>query len=198
MKRKFRLIIAACVLAFVALAGCSEKTAPTFPHTTDGDPTDAKYFDFDLNADETGYIISAKADADLPLYVILPATYEEKPVVAIKERGFAGGKFISVSVPASVTETGIHAFADCEYLTTVVYGKDAEKNSSGEYVATQIIRAYAFSGCKKLQYLTLTAVNKIGDGAFAYCNKLESVTVEKTAEVATNAFPATVKVERKA
>ena len=110
MKRKFRLIIAACVLAFVALTGCSEKTAPTFPHTTDGDPTDAKYFNFDLNADETGYIISAKADADLPLYVILPATYEEKPVVAIKERGFAGGKFISVSIPAGVTETGIRAF----------------------------------------------------------------------------------------
>ena len=198
MKRKFRLIIVACVLSIVALTGCSEKTAPTFPHVTDGDPTDAKYFDFDLNADETGYIISAKADADLPLYVILPATYEGKPVVAIKERGFAGGKFISVSVPASVTETGIRAFADCKYLATVVYGKDVEKNSSGEYVATQIIRAYAFSGCKKLQYLTLTAVNKIGDGAFAYCNKLESVTVEKTAEVATNAFPATVKVERKA
>ena len=198
MKRKFRLIIVACALAIVALTGCREKTAPTFPHVTDGDPTDAKYFNFDLNADETGYIISAKADADLPLYVILPATYEEKPVVAIKERGFAGGEFISVSIPAGVTETGIRAFADCEYLATVVYGKDVEKNSSGEYVATQIICAYAFSGCKKLQYLTLTAVSKIGDGAFAYCNKLESVTVEKTAEVATNAFPATVKVERKA
>lgn len=199
MKRKFRLIIAACVLSIVALTGtgCGEKTAPTFPHTTDGDPTDAKYFDFDLNAAETGYIISAKADADLPLYLILPATYEEKPVVAIKERGFAGGEFISVSIPAGVTETGIRAFADCKYLATVVYGKDVEKNSAGEYAATQIIRSYAFSGCTKLEYLTLTAVSKIDGGAFVYCNKLKSVTVEKTAEVAADAFPSTVKVERR-
>ena len=82
-------------------------------------------------------------------------------------------------------------------LATVVYGKDVEKNSAGEYAATQIIRSYAFSGCAKLEYLTLTAVSKIDGGAFAYCNKLKSVTVEKTAEVAADAFPSTVKAERR-
>ena len=198
MKRKFLFLILACALAVVAATGCSEKTKPTFPHVTDGEPTDAKYFNFDLSADGNGYIISAKEVSDLPLYLILPAAYEEKPVVEIKERGFAGGEFISVTIPTSVTDTGAFAFADCGYLATVVYGKGVVKDSAGGYVSNQKIGYGAFSGCSKLEYLTLTAVCKIDGRAFAGCNKLNSVKIEKTAEVAADAFPSTVKTERKA
>lgn len=198
MKRKFLFLIVACALAVVAATGCSEKTKPTFPHVTDGEPTDAKYFNFDLSADGNGYIISAKAVSDLPLYLILPAAYEEKPVVGIKERGFAGGEFISVTIPTSVTDTGAFAFADCGYLATVVYGKGVVKDAVGGYVSNQKIGYGAFSDCGKLEYLTLTAVCKIDGRAFAGCNKLNSVKIEKTAEVAADAFPSTVKTERKA
>ena len=188
MKKRFLAILSAAFVALAFVCGC-DRAPLDFPHTKDGDPTNESYFEFTVTDDGLAYIIAAKADVTLPSRLIIPETYNEKDVITIAPRGFAGrNEILSVVIPVTVAKTGAGAFADCDTLTEVVYGKNA--------YGTQQIESDAFSGCVNLEKLTLTAVMKIGDRAFGGCVNLKSATVEETADVSANAFPSTVEIKR--
>lgn len=195
MKKRFLAILSAAFVALAFVCGC-DRAPLDFPHTKDGDPTNESYFEFTVTDDGLAYIIAAKADVTLPSRLIIPETYNEKDVIAIAPRGFAGrNEILSVVIPVTVAKTGAGAFADCDTLTEVVYGKNASR-TEGVYNETQQIASDAFSGCVNLEKLTLTAVMKIGDRAFGGCVNLKSATVEETADVSANAFPSTVEIKR--
>ncbi len=66
---------------------------------------------YELSADETYYVVTGTGtctDAEL----VIPSTYNEKPVAAIGKKAFYGVEWTSVTLPNSVTSIGDSAFYD--------------------------------------------------------------------------------------
>lgn len=59
--------------------------------------------------------------------LVIPDSYNGKPVVMIEEFGFEKGKMTSIVIPASVTEIGSGAFAECTLLTEAVIPETVQK-----------------------------------------------------------------------
>ncbi len=74
----------------------------------------------------------------------------------------------SVVIPYTVTEIGKAAFYNCTALETVYFQKD-EKGTT-----CNIIRDYAFYGCKNLKNINSEDILVIGAQAFAGCTGLET------------------------
>lgn len=114
--------------------------------------------------------------------IIIPATYENKPVVAIKNGAFSNkSTLISVTVPASVTTIGYGAFTNSKNLTNVSFEPSSKLNSIGEN---------AFAGCSALSYIVIpNGVEKIPFEAFRDCVSLRvAQTPENLKAVESNAF----------
>jgi inorganic pyrophosphatase len=75
---------------------------------------------YTLSEDGTSYIVSGIGtctDTD----IIIPSTYNEKPVTSIGNEAFARhSNLITVEIPNSVTSIGDYAFYSCSRLTTMV------------------------------------------------------------------------------
>ncbi|MBQ2914482.1 MAG: leucine-rich repeat domain-containing protein, partial [Clostridia bacterium] len=154
------------------------------------------------NADGQSYTVVGIAGDDAQ--IVVPATYNNKPVVAIGERAFYDCRYTtyvylpdsitsigdraftgcdklkSIIIPQGVTTIGVHAFESCRELESITIPKDV--TSIGDY---------AFFNCKKLTTVTFAGnqVKSIGDSAFAYCDSLENVVLPNGLEsVALNAF----------
>ncbi|MBQ2894700.1 MAG: leucine-rich repeat domain-containing protein, partial [Clostridia bacterium] len=157
---------------------------------------------YELNDDGQSYTVVGIDGVDAQ--IVVPATYNDKPVVAIGERAFYDCRYItyvhlpdsitsigdraftgcdklkSIIIPQGVTTIGVHAFESCRELESITIPKDV----------TSIVD-YAFFNCKKLTTVTFAGnqVKSIGDSAFAYCDSLENVVLPNGLEsVALNAF----------
>ena len=77
---------------------------------------------FVLNYDKTGYKLSDIGPAYKGGDVVIPSTYRGLPVVELEMYAFAGCKnnLTSVTIPASVKEIGLKAFAKQQNLETVI------------------------------------------------------------------------------
>ena len=100
--------------------------------------------------------------------VIVPATYQDKPVVAIGAGAFKDCIHLkSIIIPDSVTDIGLMAFFGCTDLARIVIP---------DGVAT--IGISAFHSCTALSDVTIGAgVTSIGFLAFSDCAALSSITV---------------------
>ena len=155
-------------------------------------PTDNKYFDFTLLTNDN-YLISAKDVDNLPKRIMIPAYYNGKPVIGIKEFGFANSQILAsvsfergskisvihnsafidcnslekMDIPETVTTVGENAFAHCDYLESVTIS----------YGVTDI-KDCAFTGCVSLKSVTIpSTVTEIGDYAFSGCYMLTSAVI---------------------
>ena len=82
-----------------------------------------------------------------------------KNVVSIGQQVFTSTKLVSVYIPATVTEMGVHAFSQISTLKSVTFAEDS---------ALAIISNYAFYGDTGIKELTLPAsVTNINMAAFA-------------------------------
>lgn len=123
---------------------------------------------YKLNDDGASYGVVG-CDKACPGYtIIIPSTYEGKPVTAICEEALSLELGIkNVTIPDSVTSIGKNAFAFCRTLETVNFGSGLEG-----------IGDFAFYGCRGLKSLTLPQkVKSIGNYAFAYCEALEKLEI---------------------
>ncbi len=101
---------------------------------------------FTLAADGNSYSVANIGNAT-DTDIVIPSTYQRKPVNAIAERAFRyNSKITSVVIPDSVTTIGEEAFNSCEALTSITVGKG---------VAT--IGSSAFAYCAKLTELNFNA-----------------------------------------
>ena len=103
-------------------------------------------------------------------------------------------KLVSVSIPASVTAIGDHAFTNCSALTTVRINTGGNLTTIGDYAFDNCqklatlrlntngkltsIGTYAFSECEALTTLTIPdGVTTIGERAFFYCVGITDMTI---------------------
>ena len=152
---------------------------------------------FVLNYDKTGYKLSDIGPAYKGGDVVIPSTYRGLPVVELEMYAFAGCKnnLTSVTIPASVKEIGLKAFAEQDNLETVIIDGAAIIDVKAFYLCqnlktvvinegTEQIYAGAFSMCFSLESVTIAdTVTKILNQAFANCTKLKTITIPASVEV---------------
>lgn len=101
--------------------------------------------------------------------VVIPSTYNGKPVTAIGANAFENiGAITKVIIPDSVTVIGKSAFSGCTGINSVKLGN-----------ATTKIENYAFCDCKSLHTINIPeTLTYLGDHAFRRCSNLEgSITI---------------------
>lgn len=142
---------------------------------------DNSYFNFELNRDESGYILSALDKKNLPANLVLPGEYNGKPVTNIKHNGFAKCEnIVRVYIPNSVIsidstyDYSYHgAFSECRNLSIVEF----QDNSKLKYIGS-----YAFSKCTSLESIILPkSIKTISGFAFNLCHKDLQVYITATA-----------------
>ncbi len=120
---------------------------------------------------EGGYEVSAFDSTAGITDVVIPATYNGKKVVGIKDltrKGvFSSTNIRSVTVSAGVEKIGNFAFSKCNSLTSV-------NLPSG----LKTIGTSAFSYCESLSSVSIpSGVTTLGKNAFSNCSELASVTI---------------------
>ena len=150
----------------------------------------SKFLTFTLNDAGDGYIVS---DCDTPATgeLVIPATYNGKPVTAIGDYAFYKCTGLtSITIPDSVTSIGGGVFSGCTALKNITIpdsvtsiGNEAFYNCTGLTSATigngvTSIGDYAFDNCTGLTSATIgNGVTSIGDFAFYKCTGLTSITI---------------------
>lgn len=142
----------------------------------------------DLKFDTTtGYITGYNGTA---LSVTIPSDMAGYPVRGIGEGAFKNAKITSIEVPASVTDIGKEAFANCTALGTVILpsgvltiGESAFSGCSALQSITMpsqllTIGANAFNGCSALKKIEIPyTTTTVGNGAFAKCTSLKKAVI---------------------
>ncbi len=95
---------------------------------------------FTLLPEETAYVVSSTLPGRMT-DVVVPSSYEGKPVVSIADGAFSGLTLLeAIVIPDGVTSIGAGAFAGCTDLASVTLGKDVKS-----------IGASAFAECEKIE-----------------------------------------------
>ena len=144
-------------------------------------------FEFQLSG--SGYTVNCYKGNSA--HVVIPSTYNTKPVVKIDFRAFKNCEIIaSVKIPDTVREIGTEAFMNCKRLQSVAIGNGVTR--IGRYAffkcisvsditfgnSVTTIDELAFAGCNSLVSVTFPqSVNSIYYNAFGNCQKLASVTL---------------------
>lgn len=122
--------------------------------------------------------------------IIIPAVYEGKKVVAIKQRCFIWKNIVDVEIPDSVTSIGSQAFQNCGNLKSIVIPDSVTDLGYGAFHScgklesvtirgrVDIIDDRTFESCISLKSIIIPdGVTRIGAWAFYYCESLVSVTI---------------------
>ncbi|MDE6441954.1 MAG: leucine-rich repeat domain-containing protein [Clostridia bacterium] len=179
-----------CVFGFTA-CGDTEEQQPA----TEG----LEYEEIKEDGQAVGYAVAGLGKAE-DTNIIIPSTYNSKPVIAVSEMAFRFCTMqTSITVPKSVKTIGLLAFEGCIHLKSItlpfvgdgsgktnfgcIFGaRDYDENS--RYIPDSLeeviitggnkIDAYAFNGCGgSLSSIKLPdSITTIGDGAFTSCSGL--------------------------
>lgn len=151
MKNLVLLILT--VLIVFALCSCSN--------------SEELYLKFTLKDDGT-YSVVGTLPGELLKEIVIPETYNGKPVTEIAECAFVQyHKLTRVVIPDSVTKIGNRAFFGCDALTDITIPD-----------GVKYIESYTFYECRSLINLTLPdSVTAIGSHAFRNCNSLKSINI---------------------
>ena len=128
----------------------------------------------EVNADPLTYRVAGgkvsivSCDKNASGELVIPSTYEGKPVTSIGGSAFSGcSRLTSVRIPDSVTYIGDRAFRYCGNLTSVTIGNSVTS-----------IEGWTFDYCGSLTSVRIPeSVTSIGKKAFAHCSSLTSVTI---------------------
>jgi hypothetical protein len=133
------------------------------------EPTAPEYLNFRLMDNGTYSVRGGTKIPDLPERLIIPDTYEGKPVTVIENVAFIGAKNLKyVYIPDSVTEIGKQAFFECKNLEDVVLPESLKK-----------IGGQSFASCEALREITVKGEAPVlGEAVFSGCTSLKKVVIE--------------------
>jgi hypothetical protein len=135
---------------------------------------------------EGGEAYSVAKGSSKSLNILIPSTYNNKPVTLIAEKGFYGDSITrNIVIPEGVTSVGQWAFLRCSRLTSV-------------YVPNSVVDIgyRVFEDCSALTSVTLNRpasegiTMAYGGNAFYNCKKLENIYVPADSVEAYKASPA--------
>lgn len=120
----------------------------------------------------------------------------------IADSAFLASKLESVTIPDSVTKTGVAVFKKCASLKSVTIGNGLQSINKETFLdctsltdvtignSVTSIGDSAFYNCSSLASVTIPdSVTEIGDKAFSICSNLESVTIpESVTSIESSAF----------
>lgn len=159
----------------------------------------SKGLQYTLNADGVSYSVTGIGNC-ADTHVVIPSTYEGKPVTGIGEQALICGKMESITIPDSITSVGQHAFFLCESLKKVTVGKGVtswgegalhycasleaiavDKNNPTFHSASNCLIETAtktvIQGCNKGAIPNDGSITKIGAYAFAYYPSIENAVI---------------------
>ncbi len=119
-----------------------------------------------------GYEVSAFNKNSSVKDIVIPATYNGKSVIGIKDGSFSSGIFsysniTSVTIEEGVKNIGNNAFYNCRSLTSIKLPN-----------SLITIGYWAFSYCSNLTSISIpSSVTTIGTNTFSYCSSLSSLRV---------------------
>lgn len=133
--------------------------------------TPNRYFYFELLDDGTYSIEYSINLPQLPKNVVIPPTYNGKPVTRIGSQAiFQEDAMETCMLPNTITTLEYGVFRCCDNIKTVTIPK-----------SLKTMGANIFSQCPKLDAVTLPAsLTSIGTNMFIYCPELESVYIPKS------------------
>ena len=135
---------------------------------------------YELNSDGASYSVTGIGTAT-DVDVIIPATYEGKPVTKIGDNAFKDVySLTNVNIPNSVTSIGAHAFDYCGNLKSITIPD-----------SVTIIGDSAFESCFSLTSVTFgqdCALESIGGSAFFCCGLTEIVIPNSVTNIGLWAF----------
>jgi hypothetical protein len=118
-----------------------------------------------------GKVSIVSCDKNASGELVIPSTYEGKPVTSIGGSAFSScSRLTSVRIPDSVTSIGDRAFRYCSNLTSVTIGNSVTS-----------IEGWTFDYCGSLTSVRIPeSVTSIGKKAFAHCSSLTSVRIPES------------------
>ncbi len=174
--------VAAVFLFLVTVVIMALIPPPNAPHG--GNHSDLVMSDYGDYYEVSGY-------TGLPIEIIIPDTYNGKPVKSIGFGAFEDcTSLTSITIPNSVTSIGDYAFAYCTGLTSItIPGSVTSIGNAAFSCCTSLtsitipsgvtsISADAFWGCSSLSSIAIpNSVTSIGSSAFSGCTGLTSITI---------------------
>lgn len=159
---------------------------------------DYSYLSFSLNSTYGGYEVRGKDNSVSK--VVIPSTYNGKPVVSIGFQAFYGySNLVSVEIPSSIIRINSGAFYNCNNLEGNIYdnakylGNDENPYlfllsatskdilSCGINTNCKIINSSAFDSCTSLTTVNIPeGITEIKSNTFYKCSSLISVSLPST------------------
>lgn len=161
------------------LIGVRPTSNSTDPNNPDSSATSTAIpdynFKFELNEDGASYRV-----VDNGIYngtsVVIPATYNDKPVTTVADYAFRNCKFLeSVTFSENVNDVAVSAFYACTLITEIKVVDGNSKYKSENNCLIEIATDKLVLGCDTS--VIPDYVTSIGEHAFYECSKLKSVEI---------------------
>jgi len=134
--------------------------------------TSTDTFDFTLLSDQT-YAIAKSSTLTKPLSgnLVLPETFEDKPVTKIAKDGFKGTAIESVTIPNTITTIEQNAFANATKLFYVLISEDSQLKTieSNAFLNCSQLATFGVQDTSKNSLVLPNSIQQIGDKAFYGC-----------------------------
>ena len=155
---------------------------------------DYSYFTYQLGSNELGeYYDIIKADKSISGDIVIPSTYNGKPIREIRAFTFEYcHNLTGVIVPDTVNFIGQSAFGSCDNLQKAVLNNTGTIFTNAFAGCTNLtdvtitnagyIRDGAFNGCGFASITIPASVRQVTDEAFIYCNNLAEIKVDTNSQ----------------